>query len=90
MWADDLWDLVLGVAQLPRKLEAAGSSLELSLLARHALELAQGFHAVYHRHPILQEPDPAQRGARLAATQIFLRGLEALTGLLGVPLPERM
>jgi arginyl-tRNA synthetase len=90
VWADDLWDLNLTVAQIPERVEMAGKSLELSLLARHALELAQKFHAIYHRHPILQETDENLRQARLATTQIFMRGLETLAGLLGLPLPGRM
>jgi arginyl-tRNA synthetase len=89
-WSDDLWDLVVRAAQVPDTLEKAGRTLELSLVARHALELAQAFNAVYHRHPILQEPDAALRGARLAATQAFARGLGELAAVLGIPLPERM
>ncbi len=90
LWSDDLWDLVLTVAQTPERLAAAGESLELSLLARHALDLAQKFNAVYHRHPILHEEDAALRTTRLAAVRIFARGLEAVAELLGVPLPDRM
>jgi arginyl-tRNA synthetase len=90
VWSDDLWDLAWGVAQTAEVVERAGETLELSLVARHALELAQRFNAVYHRHPMLQEADPALRSARLAATLVFHRGLEALAELLGIPLPERM
>ena len=90
LWADDLWDLVLSVALTPEKVELAGKTLELSVLARHGLELAQKFHAVYHRHPILHESDEQLREARLATTLIFLRGLDALARLLGIPLPSRM
>jgi arginyl-tRNA synthetase len=89
-WTDDLWDLVFTVAQIPARLEAAASTLELSSLARLALDLAQRFNAVYHRHPILHEQDPTVRGVRLAATQIFTHGLEALCLLLGLPRPARM
>ncbi len=89
-WDDDLWDLVFEVARIDDLLEKAGESLELSLLARHAFELAQKFNAFYHRHPILHEPDPTRRTARLAAALVFARGLEALAGLLGIPLPARM
>jgi arginyl-tRNA synthetase len=89
-WDDDLWDLVFEVARIDDLLEKAGESLELSLLARHALELAQKFNAFYHRYPILQESDPTRRTARLAATLVFRRGLDALAGLLGLPLPARM
>jgi arginyl-tRNA synthetase len=90
LWSDDLWDMVLAVAQIPEVAEKAATSLELSLLARHALELAQRFNAIYHKHPILQEEDAALRTARLAAAQVFHRGLLALADLLGIPIPEKM
>jgi arginyl-tRNA synthetase len=90
VWGDDLWDLILGVAQSAETLEKAGSSLELSLLARHTLDLAQKFNAIYHKHPLVQEADAPLRTARLTAILIFLKGLEALSGTLGVPLPLRM
>ena len=90
VWADDLWDLILTVALIPQKTAAAGESLELSLLARHALDLAQKFHAIYHRHPILQEEDLEIRNARLATMQVFVQGLTVLSDLLGLPLPDRM
>ncbi len=89
-WPDDLWDLVLLASQCQDTVERAAATLELSLIARHGLDLAQKFHAIYHRHPILHEQDADLRDARLAATQIFVRALEALAAILGVPLPERM
>jgi arginyl-tRNA synthetase len=90
LWSDDLWDLVLAAAQSGEVAEKAGSTLELSLLARHALDLAQKFNAIYHQHPILQEPDPQLRATRLAATLIFQRGLHAVSDLLGIPIPDKM
>lgn len=90
VWSDDLWDLLLTVAQSPERLATAGATLELSLIARHALDLAQKFNAVYHQHPILQEENRELREARLAATIVFASGLEALAKLLGIPLPDRM
>ncbi len=90
LWTDDLWDLVFTVAQLEERVETAASTLELSLLARTALELAQRFNAIYHRHPILHEEDPGLRAVRLATTDVFARGLDLLTDLLGLPVPERM
>ena len=90
LWTDDLWDLVLTVALIPQRVEMAADTLELSILARHALDLAQKFHAIYHRHPILREPDENLRLARLATTLVFLRGLETLSALLGIPLPSKM
>ena len=89
-WSDDLWDLVLDVARTGEVVERAANSLELSLLARHALDLAQKFSAVYHRHPILQEENAVLRATRLATAQVFRRGMEALSGVLGIPLPVKM
>jgi len=89
-FSDDLWDLILEVAQTGETVEKAAESLELSLIARHALGLAQRLNALYHKHPILQEPDAPVRAARLAAILIFRRGLESVAELLGVPVPDRM
>jgi arginyl-tRNA synthetase len=90
LWSEDLWDLILEVAQTGETVAKAAETLELSLTARHALEIAQRFNALYHRHPILQEQDPQVRQARLATVQIFRRGLETLGELLGIPVPEKM
>jgi arginyl-tRNA synthetase len=90
VFEEDLWDLMVEVAQTAETVEKGAESLELSLIARHALTLAQKFNALYHRHPILQEKDEQVRAARLATVQIFRRGLETLTELLGVPVPEKM
>ncbi|HYU33656.1 MAG TPA: arginine--tRNA ligase [Thermoanaerobaculia bacterium] len=89
-FADDLWDLILEVAQTGETAAKAAESLELSLIARHALGLAQRLNALYHKHPILQETDEQVRSARLAAILIFRRGLESVNEILGVPVPERM
>ena len=83
-------DLIFTAAQLPERVETTGETLELSLLARTALELAQKFNAIYHRHPMLQEKDEAVRASRLAATGIFSAALEELTELLGLTVPDRM
>jgi arginyl-tRNA synthetase len=89
-WSNDLWDLVLTAASNPEVISRAGATLELSLVARHALDLAQKFNAIYHRHPILQEQDEVLRSVRLAAAQIFEESMVELTDLLGIPLPQRM
>jgi arginyl-tRNA synthetase len=90
LFEDDLWDLVLAVAQVGELAERAADSLELSLVARGALEIAQRFSAVYHRHPIAGEADPQRRAARLAAVLAFQRGLATLCDLLGIPVPDKM
>ena len=86
----ELWQLVLDASRLDEIVEQVIRSLEFSVLAKYSFALAQSFNAFYHRHPILQERDETLRAARLAAAQVFQRGHEALAGLLGIPLPERM
>ncbi|HEX4964484.1 MAG TPA: arginine--tRNA ligase [Thermoanaerobaculia bacterium] len=90
LWSEDLWGLILEVAQTGETVEKATETLELSLIARHALDVAQHFNTLYHRHPILQEKDPQVRAVRLAVVQVFRRGLETLAELLGIPVPEKM
>ncbi len=90
LWADDLWDLVLVAAQTAEVVGKAAASLELSLIARQALDLAGKFHAVYHRHRILDEADESLRQARMAAIQVFRKSSLALLDLLGIPVPDKM
>jgi len=90
LWSDDLWDLVHASAQVADVVEKAASTLELSLVARHALELAQRFNALYHHHPVLHEESEPLREVRRVAFAVFRRALGALAALLGVPEPERM
>ena len=90
VWGDEPWDLVWTVAQIEDTVAKAAETLELSLVARQALELAQKLNAFYHKHPVLQEPDETVRTARLAAIRVFERGLAAAADLLGIPLPDKM
>ncbi len=76
--------------QIPESVESAAHSLELSILARHAIDLARKFHSIYHRHPILREEDEQLRTVRLATATIFRQGLGHLLGILGIPVPEKM
>jgi arginyl-tRNA synthetase len=90
LYGDDLWDLVWTVAQIEETLVRAADSLELSMVARLALDLATHSNKLYNVHPILKEPDADLRGARLAAFQVFRRGIDELAAILGLPLPDRM
>lgn len=90
LWTDDLWDLVHASAQVADVVEKAADTLELSLVARHALELAQRFNALYHHHPVLHEPDAELAAVRRAAFAACATALAALCDLLGIPEPEKM
>ncbi|MEP7010241.1 MAG: arginine--tRNA ligase [Acidobacteriota bacterium] len=89
-YADDLWDLALATAQVEEAIERGALGLELSIVARQALDLAQKFNQAYHKHPILHETDETLRTARLAAVQVYQKGLETLADVLGVPVPDKM
>lgn len=90
VYADDLWDLALATAQVEEAIERGALGLELSIVARQALDLAQKFNQAYHKHPILHEQDETLRTARLAAVQVYQKGLETLAEVLGVPVPDKM
>ncbi|HET9225601.1 MAG TPA: arginine--tRNA ligase [Thermoanaerobaculia bacterium] len=90
LFGDELWEILLIVAETGELVEKGAESLELSLIARHALGLAQKFNTFYQKYSILKEKDESVRAARLAAVQVFRRGLEALGELLGIPVPEKM
>jgi arginyl-tRNA synthetase len=87
---DGLWDVVRTCGRTLDTLEKVAESLEVSLLVRHALAVAAGFHHLYHTHPIAQEKDETTRRARRAALQVVSIHLADLLGVLGVPVPGRM
>jgi arginyl-tRNA synthetase len=87
---DGLWDVVRTCSRTLDTLEKVAESLEVSLLVRHALAVAAGFHHLYHTHPIAQEKDETTRRARRAALQVVSIHLADVLGVLGVPIPGRM
>jgi len=88
---DDLWDLALACARTREMAEKAVASLEFSLLAGHARDLAQAFHRLYHEHPVLHAEDEATRSLRRAVFRLYSRTItEILEELLGIPVPSEM
>ncbi len=88
---DDLWELVLSCARTHEMAEKAVASLEFSLLAGHARDLAQSFHKLYHEHPVLHAEDDASRALRRGVFRVFARQIaEILENFLGIPVPQEM
>ena len=87
---DEMWELVRLSAELPAAVRRAVDSLELSVVTQYLLELAQKFNSFYHKYPILNEKDPAERQRRAVCAEVFRRTMVAALGLLGIPVPERM
>jgi arginyl-tRNA synthetase len=85
------WDLALACARTREMAEKAVASLEFSLLAGHARDLAQAFHRLYHEHPVLHAEDEATRSLRRAVFRLYSRTItEILEELLGIPVPSEM
>jgi arginyl-tRNA synthetase len=88
---DDLWDLVLQIARRREVVAQSVSSLEFSLLAQHAHEMAQLFHRLYHNHPVVPEDNEARRRVRRAVFTLFSDEMRVLLeDLLGIPIPGEM
>ncbi|HVS32263.1 MAG TPA: arginine--tRNA ligase [Thermoanaerobaculia bacterium] len=87
---DEMWELVRLSAELPSAIRRAVDSLELSVVTHHLLELAQKFNSFYHKYPILNESDAAERQRRAVCAEVFRQTMAASLGLLGIPVPARM
>jgi arginyl-tRNA synthetase len=87
--------LVRLVAQLPLRVEAARAANDPSIVAKHVLDLCEGFHA-YHtaggrdRALRVLADDPALRAARLALTDAVRQALANALTLLGIAAPTQM
>ncbi|HEX8407316.1 MAG TPA: arginine--tRNA ligase [Thermoanaerobaculia bacterium] len=87
---DDMWELVKLSAELPAAIRRAVDSLELSVVTQYLLDLCQKFNSFYHKYPIMNEKDDAERQRRAVCAEVFRRTMVAAMGLLGIPVPERM
>ena len=87
---DDMWELVRLSAELPAAIRRAVDSLELSVVTQYLLDLAQKFNSFYHKYPIMNEKDEAERQRRAVCAEVFRRTMVGALDLLGIPVPERM
>jgi len=87
---DEMWELVRLSAELPAAIRRATEALELSIITHDLFVLAQKFNSFYHKYPILNEKDPAERQRRAVCAEVFRQTMRATLGLLGIPVPERM
>ncbi len=88
--AEDHWELVTLLNRLPEVVNLAVEHLELSQVAKYAFTLAQKFNSFYHKYPVMKEPDPLWKEARVALTYLFIAGMRPVLGVMGIPIPRRM
>ncbi|HXY41458.1 MAG TPA: DALR anticodon-binding domain-containing protein, partial [Vicinamibacteria bacterium] len=60
--------------------------------AKHAFAVAQAFHSYYQkpRYSVLHAETDDLRACRALVVDAFVRQMNALLGMLGIPVPERM
>ena len=87
---DDLWELVLGAAELRWLAEVAVREQEPALVAKWAFGLAQRFNLFYHTHHILSEADAEKKAFLLLLADLVQRQLTQALALLGIEVPEKM
>jgi len=87
---DEMWELIRLSADFPAAVRRAVDTLELSVMTHELFEMCQKFNSFYHKYPILNESDPAERQKRALCAETFRRTMVAALDLLGIPVPERM
>jgi arginyl-tRNA synthetase len=87
---DEMWELVRRSAELPATIRRAVDALELSVITHELFEMAQKFNSFYHKYPILNEKDAAERQRRAVCAEVFRRTMVVALALLGIPVPARM
>ncbi len=88
---DEGWGVLSLFLRVPVQVRSAVDGLDLNVVARQFYDAASAFHTYYHHFPVIQEPDPARRAARLMTVALFARLLrDGLDRLLGIPVPEKM
>jgi arginyl-tRNA synthetase len=89
---DLAWSLLLLMARSEEVVEQAIAAEDVALVAKHAFAVAQAFHSYYQKpqHSLLHAASDDLRAGRALVVDCFVRQMEVLLGLLGIPIPERM
>ena len=87
---EDFWQVLLNASRMDWTIERAIAAEEPAQLARYAFEVAQSFAHFYHQHHILDEEDREKKVFLLWVTQFFVRELESVMDVMGIPAPEVM
>jgi len=87
---NELWELWLAAAKTSYSVDQCIATTEPAYLAKHVFELAQLFHAFYHRHRVLDEPDENRKRFLLATVAVVGRELTRTLEVLGITVPPVM
>jgi arginyl-tRNA synthetase len=89
---DEVWSLLLIMSRTDEVEEQAIRTQDVALVAKHAFTVAQAFHSYYQKpqHSVLHAESDDLRAFRTLVVDSFVRQMEVLLDLLGIPIPERM
>jgi arginyl-tRNA synthetase len=89
---DLVWSLLLLMARSEEVAEQAIRAQDVALVAKHTFAVAQAFHSYYQKpkYSVLYAESDELRACRTLVVFAFVRQMETLLGLLGIPVPERM
>lgn len=83
-------NLVRLMLQWPYEIKRLEKDLNLNDLCKYAYRLAGEFNAYYHKHPVLQCPDPDLQNCRLQIIKSGSRLLETILQLLNIKTINKM
>jgi len=81
--------LVRSLLEIRERFVEAAEKMDPQLLARYAYELAMRFNEFYESCRVAGEPDHI-RGARLGIVKAYIKAMELLLDVLGIPIVEVM
>ena len=87
---DEIWEVWLAASKTSTIIDQCIATTEPAYAAKHAFQLAQLFNNFYHRHHILNEPDPQRKQFLLATAAIARRELIRLLAVMGISVPPVM
>ncbi|MCS7078714.1 MAG: arginine--tRNA ligase [Chloracidobacterium sp.] len=87
---NEFWTLATLALRYDVALAEAAETLEPSVVAKYAFQLAQAFSAFYNRHNIRHESNDVRRAFLLALVSLVETRLRAALNVLGIDAPERM
>ena len=87
---DQIWEVWLAASKTSTIIDQCIATTEPAYAAKHAFQLAQLFNNFYHRHHILNEPDPQRKQFLLTTAAIARRELIRLLAVMGISVPPVM
>jgi arginyl-tRNA synthetase len=86
----EIWELWLAAGKTSFIVEQCVATTEPAYAAKHAFLLAQLFNNFYHKHHILNEPDPGRKRFLMATAAVVRRELIRLLAIMGIECPPVM